>query len=95
MIRLRISRNLGYVFKPYSKWGGLLSLNGSKEMNYNQLYKNDPYTSNLNHGRKTQISDVETNITIGFISRNCIKMTINLSNSDTSTSGPQRNLFSI
>ena len=83
---------MGYVSGPYLKRGGLLSLSGSKGMNCNQLYINDPYTSNLCHGRKMRSPDVETDITIGFMARNRIKMTINLSNSAQVTSRAPRNL---
>jgi len=75
-IYLRSSRNVGYVSRPCSKWGGLLSLNGNKEVNYNQLYINDPYTSNLCHGRKMENSVGETGCMVGFLARNHVKMTI-------------------
>jgi len=39
---------------PCTKWGGLLSLSGIKEMNYNQLYKNGPYTSISDDGLKME-----------------------------------------
>jgi len=56
-----------YVSEPCSNWGDIFSLSGIKEMNYNQLYKNDPYTSIPDDGLKLETSTGETNYTVGFL----------------------------
>jgi len=46
-------------------------------------------------GLKIETSAKVTDCTVGFPARKCAKMTINLSNYDTSTYAPPRNIFSI
>ena len=62
-------------------------------MNYNQLQKNDPYTSISDDGLKMETLAGETDCTVGVLARKRAKMTINLSNYDTSTFGPLRGYF--
>ena len=54
-----------------------------------------PYTSTSGDGLKMETSTGEMGCTVRFLVKNHVKMTINLSHSDTRNYGPQRNLFSI
>lgn len=74
---------------PAQWWGGLLSLSGIKDIMYKQLYKNDPYTSSAYDDLKMESSTGERDITIGFLSCKCEKLTINLPNFDNITFNTQ------
>jgi len=66
---------LGYISGPCSEWGGLLSLSGIKEINYKQIYKNDPYMYNSNDGLKMETSTTETNNMAGYLAQKRAKST--------------------
>lgn len=53
------------------------------------------YTSISSDGMKMKTSTRETDYTVGFLVGNHVKMTINMSHSNTGASGPQGNLLSI